>query len=202
MQRIAGRLAGFFAARGYLDPEQREVAAYGFDLLIYTLLSTLGLLLAGAVLGNPGQFALKLRLPVVADGALNVMNARTADFLFGRGCGRVTLSPELNLSEVREVIRAGGSFELIAYGRVQLMLLSHCTDCVKRGVSETDTACERCAAGSGAQGLPLIDRKGFAFPERRLRLPHGCMLRLYNSVPTDLSRYMERLRSLPLSFRL
>ena len=158
--------------------------------------------LAGAVLGNPGQFALKLRLPVVADGALNVMNARTADFLFERGCGRVTLSPELNLSEVREVIRAGGSFELIAYGRVQLMLLSHCTDCVKRGVSETDAACERCAAGSGAQGLPLIDRKGFAFPERRLRLPHGCMLRLYNSVPTDLSRYMERLRSLPLSFRL
>ena len=58
MQRIAGRLAGFFAARGYLDPEQREVAAYGFDLLIYTLLSTLGLLLAGAVLGRGVQAAL------------------------------------------------------------------------------------------------------------------------------------------------
>ena len=158
--------------------------------------------IAGAVLGNPGQLALQLRLPVVADGFFNVTNARTADFLFGRGCERVTLSPELNLSEIREVIRMGGNFEMTAYGRVQLMLLAHCTDCVKRGVPGADDACERCAAGGGAQKLPLIDRKGFAFPERRLRLPHGCMLRLYNSVPTDLSRHMERLRPLPLSLRL
>lgn len=58
MQKIAGRLAGFFAARGYLDPEQREVAAYGFDLFLYTLISTLGLLLAGALLGRGAQAAL------------------------------------------------------------------------------------------------------------------------------------------------
>lgn len=58
MQKIASRLAGFFAARGYLDPEQREVAAYGFDLFLYTLVSTLGLLLAGALVGRGVQAAL------------------------------------------------------------------------------------------------------------------------------------------------
>lgn len=156
--------------------------------------------IGGVALNNPAQLALRWGVSLVADTGMNAFNARTAAFLFDRGCERVTLSPELNLSEIRDVLRPGGGFELVAYGRAQLMLLSHCTDCVKRGMEEADAGCERCAVGAGE--LPLIDRKGFVFPLMRLRLPHGCMRRLYNSVPTDLTRHMDRLRTLPVSLRL
>ena len=158
--------------------------------------------LAGAVLGNPSQLTLPLDMPMAGDTGMNVYNARTADFLFNRGCVRVTLSPELRLTEIREAVRAGGGFELTVYGRTQLMLLSHCTDCTRRGLTGRDDACERCAHGGGAQSQPLIDRKGFVFPLRRQRLAHGCMLRLYNSLPTDMTQAMDRLRALPVSMRL
>ena len=31
----------------------------------------------------------------------------------------------------------------------------------------------------------MTDRKGFAFPLLRMRLPEGCRVRLMNSLPTD-----------------
>ena len=34
------------------------------------------------------------------------------------------------------------------------------------------------------------------------RMPHGCVLRLYNSVPTDMSKAAEKLTALGCSLRL
>ena len=53
MQKIALRLSDFFVAHGYLDESKKQVAIYGFDLTLYTALSTLGLALLGVALGRP-----------------------------------------------------------------------------------------------------------------------------------------------------
>jgi hypothetical protein len=140
--------------------------------------------LAGAVLTNPGQCALDLAgLPWVADAPFNVFNAASADLLRRAGCARVTLSPELNAAEIAEAMAATNAkcaWELAVYGRAQLMLLSHCP----RRVAAGESACAACRQGEPLP--PLVDRKGYAFPLRSLRLPHGCHIRLLNSLPTWL----------------
>lgn len=136
----------------------------------------------------------------VADAPMNVYNAHSAALLFERGITRVTLSTELNAQEMERVIAVGGNYEMIVYGRAQLMLLAHCTERVKQGDTAQDGACARCV-GTGLNRR-LTDRRGFAFPEARERMEHGCFVRLYNALPTDMARRFDRVRALGASLRV
>ena len=136
----------------------------------------------------------------VADAPMNVYNARSAALLFERGAARVTLSMELNAQEMERVITQGGNYELIAYGRAQLMLLSHCTERVKHGETVQDGACARCVGTRIDR--QLIDRRGFSFLQARERMEHGCFVRLYNALPTDMARRFDRVRALGVSVRV
>jgi hypothetical protein len=114
---------------------------------------------------------------------------------------RSTLSPELNAKEIAEALGQGGAWEILVYGRAQLMLLSHCP----RRLCAGERGCAACDRGEPLP--PLVDRKGYAFPMRRLRMAHGCQVRLLNSLPTWLldkhSRALAQLgRQAPLSWRL
>ena len=156
---------------------------------------------AGVVLNNPGQFDFAWPVPVLGGQGLNVMNTQCARFFYGLGAKRLTASCELSLRELRELMECGGSFEMEVYGKTQLMLLSHCPRRTKNGDERQDTACNACAARGGVPDV-YTDRKGYRFTARRLRMKHGCVLRLYNSVTTDMAKYAQKIHELGCSVRV
>ncbi len=136
---------------------------------------------SGVVLTNPGQLVLDFgAMPRVADAPLHAWNHHARGALRRAGCVRTTLSPELNAGEIGEALTAGGGWEIAVYGRAPLMLLSHCPRRMREGAQ----GCARCERGEPLP--PLTDRKGYVFPLARLRMEHGCQLRLLNSLPTWL----------------
>lgn len=158
-------------------------------------------LLSGVQLNNIGQFALEWPVPVYGGQGLNVMNCEAARLYESLGAAMLTLSCELTAAELRDVYAQGGNFEIEAYGRTQMMLLSHCPKRTIRGEEAQDTACNSCAANGGCPDI-YTDRKGYRFPLRRLKMEHGCILRLYNSVVTDLRKELQRCPDIPLSLRV
>ena len=157
--------------------------------------------ISGVALNNAGQFGCDWPVPVYGGQGLNVMNADCAGFYTALGALRLTASCELSAAELRELFCAGGNYELEAYGRTQLMLLSHCPRRTRAGDTHQDAACRACDARGGCPDT-YTDRKGYRFPLRRLRLSDGCVLRLYNSVVTDMARHVQRLTQLGCSLRL
>lgn len=157
--------------------------------------------LSGVVANNPGQFELKWPVPVWGGQGLNVMNAECAKFFTALGAQRLTASCELNLKELRELYRNGGNYVMEAYGRTQLMLLNHCPRRTRNGDERQDDRCDACAKLGGCPAT-YTDRKGYRFPLRRLKMEHGCVLRLYNSVTTDMTKYAQKLHDTGVSLRL
>ena len=156
---------------------------------------------AGVVANNIGQFGLKWPVPVLGGQGLNVMNGECAAFYHVQGAKRLTASCELSLKELRELQACGGNYEIEVYGRTQLMLLSHCPRRTKAGDEKQDAACNACAANGGCPQV-YTDRKGYRFPAKRLKMAHGCVVRLYNSVPTDMARSGKKLCDAGVSLRL
>ena len=157
--------------------------------------------LSAVVISNPGQLALAWPVPLWGGQGLNVMNAQCAAFFFEKGLTRLTASCELSARELRELFAGGGNYEVEAYGRTQLMLLSHCPRRTKNGDGRQDAACNACASRGGVPDI-YTDRKGYRFPARRIRMEHGCVVRLYNSVPTDMARSAQQLHALGCSLRV
>ena len=158
-------------------------------------------LFSAVVISNPGQLALDWPVPLWGGQGLNVMNASCAAFFFGKGLARLTASCELSAKELRELFAGGGNYEIEAYGRAQLMLLSHCPSRTRNGDERQDAACNACASRGGVPEI-YTDRKGYRFPARRIRMEHGCVVRLYNSVPTDMARSAQQLHALACSLRV
>ncbi len=158
-------------------------------------------LIAAVQLNNIGQFGLRWPVPVYGGQGLNIANQEAARFYEAMGAQMLTLSCELTSSELHDVYCGGGNFEIEAYGRTQMMLLSHCPRRTQKGHEKQDAACDACAASGGCAGI-YTDRKGYKFPLRRLKMEHGCVLRLYNSVVTDLGKEIQGKTGLPLSVRL
>ena len=157
--------------------------------------------LSGVVANNPGQFELKWPVPVWGGQGLNVMNAECAKFFTALGAQRLTASCELNLKELRDLYRNGGNYVMEVYGRTQLMLLNHCPRRTRNGDERQDDRCDACAKLGGCPAT-YTDRKGYRFPLRRLKMEHGCVLRLYNSVKTDMAKYAQKLHDTGMSLRL
>lgn len=157
--------------------------------------------LSGVLLNNAGQFALEWPVPVLGGQGLNVTNGESARFYTVLGAKRLTASCELSLKELREMTKRGGNFEIEAYGRTLLMLLHHCPRRTQAGDSKQDSACNACAAEGGSPAV-YTDRKGYRFPTKRLKMAHGCVVRLYNSVPTDMARAARKLHDAGLSLRV
>ena len=157
--------------------------------------------LSGVAVNNPGQLELAWPVPVSGGQGLNVMNQACAAFYSALRVNRLTVSCELNQKELREVFAAGGNYVMEAYGRTQLMLLNHCPRRTQNGDEKQDSLCNACA-GMGGCPETYTDRKGYRFPLRRLQMEHGCVLRLYNSVETDMAKYADKLAGFSVSLRL
>lgn len=155
----------------------------------------------GIVANNIGQFALEWPVPVYGGQGLNVMNGESAAFYTALGAKRLMASCELSYKELRQLQDCGGNYEMEVYGRTQLMLLSHCPRRTKAGEERQDAACNACAA-NGGYPQTYTDRKGYRFPAKRQKMAHGCVVRLYNSMPTDMAKSAKKLYGAGISFVL
>ena len=144
--------------------------------------------LGGVVLGSVGQLGIEWPVPFGAGEGVPVMNALAARMLLAAGCSFVTASGELSGAESKTLLKHTPNVVVPAYGRTQLMLLHHCPARTALGLSSGHADCRLCDVGSpdALQGTALTDRRGVAFPLLRQRLPEGCLVRLMNSLPTDV----------------
>lgn len=158
-------------------------------------------LFSGVQLNNAGQFEMQWPVPVYGGQGLNVMNGACAAFYTALGAQRLTASCELSYKELKELIACSGNYEIEVYGRTQLMLLHHCPRRTDNGDQRQDAACDACAVNGGVPAI-YTDRKGYRFPARRMKMAHGCVVRLYNSVPTDMARSAKKLYDTEIALRV
>ena len=144
--------------------------------------------LGGVVLGSVGQLGMTWPVPMGAGEGIPVTNRRAAQVLYNEGCEFVTASSELSAAELTTLMAGDPSMLVPAWGRAQLMLLHHCPARTYLGLSKGHASCRLCDDGKAdaLAGNTLIDRRNTAFPLLRQRLPEGCLVRLMNSVPTDI----------------
>ncbi|MBQ7052157.1 MAG: U32 family peptidase [Clostridia bacterium] len=156
---------------------------------------------SGIAANNAGQLEKEWPVNVFGGQGLNVMNAESAKFYIALGVKRLTASCELSFKELKELTACGGNYELEVYGRTVLMLLNHCPRRTASGCEKQDAACDACASNGGYPDV-YTDRKGYRFPARRTKMPHGCVLRLYNSLPTDMAKFAGRLHASGFTLRV
>lgn len=113
------------------------------------------------------------------DFRLNVTNSATVDFY--SNLKRVTLSPELNLKELEPI---SDGTELIAYGRIPLMVMENCP--LK--------ALGKCQNFKNNQ--VITDRMGEEFP---MKCNEGCTIEILNSKPIYLADKPEILKKLRIN---
>lgn len=116
-----------------------------------------------ALISNLGYFELLKSFELTTDFHIGTANSLTADFLKSKGIKRVTLSVELNRTQLCG-LSCGTETEIIVYGRLPLMYYENCP-----GI------CSSCS---------LTDRKGVTFPLSCRNLNGRSAL--YNSVPLYL----------------
>ena len=144
--------------------------------------------LGGVVLGSVGQLGMQWPVPMGAGEGIPVTNRRAAQVLYNEGCEFVTASGELSAVELTTLLTGHPPMLVPAWGRAQLMLLHHCPARTYLGLSKGHASCRLCDDGKADAlvGTALVDRRNTAFPLLRQRLPEGCLVRLMNSLPTDI----------------
>lgn len=144
--------------------------------------------LGGVVLGSVGQLGMQWPVPMGAGEGIPVMNRRAAQVLYAEGCEFVTASGELSAAELSTLLAGDPPMLVPSYGRAQLMLLHHCPARTYLGLTHGHADCCLCDMHhpDALADTSLTDRRGVDFPLLRQRLPEGCLVRLMNSVPTDL----------------
>jgi U32 family peptidase len=132
------------------------------------------------------QLAKELSIPFAAGKEFNIFNAFTASTLYQAGAYRVTLSSELNLSEIKNICetlqtcKGSGQTEIFVYGR-ELMLITE-NDLLKPLI-------DRRIVRKDSEVL-LVDHEGSEFPVKRL----GTRTLIYNSKVLDMLKYVKNLK--------
>lgn len=120
------------------------------------------------------------------DFGLNVFNSFIVEAFTQEGIESITLSPELNLKQIRQIAEKNKvEYEAIGYGYLPLMIMKHCPMSLVKNCKD-DLNCENCKFSSG---YGLRDRKGVNFyMERRNNLTS-----LYNSVPLFMLENLDKI---------
>src|SRR5659263_431950 len=127
------------------------------------------------------QLAGDLAVPFAAQKEFNIFNAFTASTFYHSGAFRVTLSSELNRSEIKNICEAlqtcgeEGQTEILVYGR-ELMLITE-NDLLKPLIDRKIVRSE--------SEVFLVDQEGSEFPVKRL----GSRTLIYNSKVLDMLKY-------------
>lgn len=121
---------------------------------------------------------------------LNVYNSYTLEKLASEGFEQITLSPELNIPQMRDMVKPKNvKISAFVKGRLPLMVLESC-------IIRANGACKGC---NRKMCGTLHDRKGYDFPiygERRMNdTGYPCRNIIVNSVEADLVSKREELQN-------
>lgn len=178
-----------------LPPQLSDAVFDGIAALLAAESARLG----GVALGSVGQLGFPIGLPVALGEGVPLLNREAARELLGGQVAFFTHWPELSRAELTELGLTGFAALMPVYGRERVMLLNHCPERVRLGLTHGRAACDLCGAEhrACAQADPaLTDRLGYRFPLTRTRMPEGCVLEVHNALPTDLSRQLPAISAL------
>jgi len=127
----------------------------------------------------------------VGDFSLNVANPLTAQFFMNRGLERVTISYDLNIAQVLDLLRAAPPewFELTIHQHMPMFHMEHCVFAafLSEGTDHTN-----CGRPCDRHRVHLKDRVGMQHP---LRADVGCRNTLFNAVAQTGANYFRELQA-------
>jgi putative protease len=149
-------------------------------------------------LGAISYFA-ESKLKAVGDFSLNVSNPLTAQFFINGGLDRVTISYDLNVRQVLDLLQSAPPewFEITLHQHMPMFHMEHCVFAafLSEGKDHTD-----CGRPCEAHRVHLRDRVGMKHP---LRADVGCRNTLFNAVAQTGAGYFKELRTAGLrNFRV
>ncbi len=125
------------------------------------------------------------------DFSLNVANPITAGHFIGKGLDRVTISYDLNLEQVLDLLAVAPPrwFELTLHQHMPMFHMEHCVFAafLSKGTSALD-----CGRPCEKHRVHLRDRVGMEHP---LRADVGCRNTLFNAVPQSGARFFSMLEN-------
>ena len=189
--REAGHGARIFLA----TPRIQKAGEQGFFKLIENAAPD------GVLIRNLGAIAHFAASPLrkVGDFSLNVANPLTAQHLIGTGLERVTVSYDLNIGQVLDLLAAAPPewFELTIHQHMPMFHMEHCVFAAFMSEGKDSTDCGRPCE---KHRVSLRDRVGVEHP---LRADVGCRNTLFNAVPQTGARFFAQLENAGLrDFRI
>jgi U32 family peptidase len=180
--REHGRGAAIFLA----TPRIQKAGEQGFFKLIENA-GPDGVLIRN--LGAIDYFRSIPSLRKVGDFSLNIANPLTAEYFIEKGLERVTISYDLNIEQVLDLLAAARPdwFELTLHQHMPMFHMEHCVFAafMSKGTSFLD-----CGRPCEKHRVHLRDRVGIQHP---LRADVGCRNTLFNAVPQSGARFLESL---------
>jgi putative protease len=147
----------------------------------------------GVLIRNLGALDHFRALPLrrFGDFSLNVANPLTAEYLIAQGLERVTISYDLNIAQVLDLLAAAPPawFELTLHQHMPMFHMEHCVFAafMSKGTSFLD-----CGRPCEKHRVHLRDRVGMEHP---LRADVGCRNTLFNAVPQTGAGYFGELHA-------
>ena len=138
-------------------------------------------------------------LPITGDFSLNVANPLTAEILKKSGLERLTISYDLNIEQVLDLLHGAPPewFEITLH---QHMPMFHMEHCAFAAFLSTGTNFTNCGRPCDRHRVHLRDRVGMEHP---LKADVGCRNTLFNAVPQTGAQYFTALRQAGLqAFRV
>ena len=140
-------------------------------------------------LGAIDYFRDQQNLRKIGDFSLNIANPLTAEHFIGKGLERVTISYDLNLEQVLDLLAEAPPewFELTLHQHMPMFHMEHCVFAafLSKGSSYLD-----CGRPCDTHRVHLRDRVGMEHP---LRADVGCRNTLFNAVPQTGARFFGQL---------
>lgn len=141
----------------------------------------------GILVGNMGTWELVNEFaegrPVHTDWSFNVFNSHTLEFLAQQGAKLITLSLELQLSQILELVKtAKVPVSTLVQGPLESMVTKHCIF--------RDQGCKfQCTQKAP---LEFKDKKGYSFP---VYFDRWCQMHIYNSRELSLVDHLSQLQN-------
>lgn len=143
-------------------------------------------------LGSLKYFKDNFNLKIHGDIGLNVFNSFTLNYLLDSGLDSITLSPELNLGQIKNINnKTEGITESIVYGYLPVMVTKHCPMALVKNCKD-DKNCSTC---NFAKGYGIKDRMNAIFYMDR----KDGYSNIYNSVPIMVLDSLKQIRNSGIS---
>ena len=152
----------------------------------------------GVLIRNLGAIAYfrDAGIPITGDFSLNVANPLTADFLKQTGLERLTISYDLNIEQVLDLLNAAPPewFEITLHQHMPMFHMEHCAFAafLSKGTDFTN-----CGRPCEKHRVHLRDRVGMEHP---LKADVGCRNTLFNAVPQTGAQYFTALKHVGLRY--